>query len=108
MLVSLPDEQLLFKFALSLDHPVCAHHQSIISKQNLNLIDILPVIDLQHREIGLTPAQPNLLIILQLNHPYIQKTMVEKFTCKTHLQIEELILQPVCDTVLHIKRKCLG
>ena len=64
MFVALSQGQFLLEFALALHEPEGADHETVVSKEDIHLVDGGLVLDLQHHVVGLTSPQPDHLVVL--------------------------------------------
>lgn len=65
MFVSLLQKQLLLEFALALDQPEGADHQSVVSEHYVHLVYVGLVVSLQHYEVSFPPCKPNSGLVLR-------------------------------------------
>ena len=100
MLEALPNHQLLLEPVPVLEQPEGAQHQVAPSEEQLHLVDAGLGSDPQHRVVGLATAQPDPLFL-------VLEEVVEGLALEVHFQLEDVVLQPVGDGVLHEQRKGL-
>jgi hypothetical protein len=65
MFVSLLQKQLFLEFALALDQPEGADHQSVVSEHYVHLVYVGLVVSLQHYEVSFPPCKPNSGLVLR-------------------------------------------